>query len=135
MAALTIHNLDDDVKAKLRIRAAEHGRSIEAEIREILTDAVDEAQPQQGEQEITKSVSIGITAPSDSEAATTDVDDAQLRRFIDELPEIDNIATAFIRMGEIFGGIELDIPPRTQKARVPDFARSELDKDDERAAS
>ena len=43
MAALSIRNLDDSVRERLRIRAAAHGRSMEAEIREILVDAVSEA--------------------------------------------------------------------------------------------
>lgn len=33
---LTIRNLDEDVKRKLRLRAASHQRSMEAEAREIL---------------------------------------------------------------------------------------------------
>ncbi len=36
MATLTVRNLDDDVVRRLRIRAAEHGRSAEAEHRDIL---------------------------------------------------------------------------------------------------
>lgn len=36
MATLTVRNLDDDIVRALRIRAAEHGRSAEAEHREIL---------------------------------------------------------------------------------------------------
>jgi len=36
MATLTVRGLDDDVVRKLRIRAAEHGRSAEAEHRRIL---------------------------------------------------------------------------------------------------
>lgn len=36
MASLTIRNLDDSLKASLRIRAAEHGRSMEEEARQIL---------------------------------------------------------------------------------------------------
>lgn len=40
MAALSIRGLDDDVRERLRIRAARHGRSMEAEIRVILVDAV-----------------------------------------------------------------------------------------------
>lgn len=36
MATLTVRNLDDNVVRALRIRAAEHGRSAEAEHREIL---------------------------------------------------------------------------------------------------
>lgn len=36
MATMTIRNLDDDVKARLRVRAAQHGRSMEEEARSIL---------------------------------------------------------------------------------------------------
>jgi plasmid stability protein len=36
MASITIRNLDDDVKRRLRVRAAEHGRSMEEEARDIL---------------------------------------------------------------------------------------------------
>ncbi len=36
MATLTIREFDDELKAVLRVRAAEHGRSMEAEVREIL---------------------------------------------------------------------------------------------------
>lgn len=46
MAALSIRDLDDAVKEKLRIRAARHGRSMEAEIRHILTAAVTQQEPQ-----------------------------------------------------------------------------------------
>lgn len=42
MAAITVRSLDDDVKHRLRIRAAQHGRSMEAEVRAILVDAVAE---------------------------------------------------------------------------------------------
>jgi len=40
MAALSIRDLDDYVRERLRTRAADHGRSMEAEIRSILTEAV-----------------------------------------------------------------------------------------------
>jgi antitoxin FitA len=36
MSTLTVRNLDDELKARLRVRAAEHGRSMEAEARAIL---------------------------------------------------------------------------------------------------
>jgi plasmid stability protein len=42
MASITIRNLDDDLKRRLRVRAAEHGRSMEAEVRQILRQAVGE---------------------------------------------------------------------------------------------
>ena len=41
MASITIRNLDDDVKTRLRVRAAEHHRSMEEEARLILREAVD----------------------------------------------------------------------------------------------
>lgn len=40
MAGITIRDLDRDVKERLRRRAAAHGRSMEAEDREILAAAV-----------------------------------------------------------------------------------------------
>ncbi len=42
MAAVTVRNLDDQVKERLRLRAAVHGRSMESEIRTILAEAVSE---------------------------------------------------------------------------------------------
>ncbi|AKU18924.1 hypothetical protein VV02_13975 [Luteipulveratus mongoliensis] len=38
MATITVRGLDDAVRDKLRVRAAEHGRSMEAEVRQILND-------------------------------------------------------------------------------------------------
>ncbi|MCF6312775.1 MAG: hypothetical protein L3J39_10020 [Verrucomicrobiales bacterium] len=40
---LTIRNLDEEVKRKLRIRAAEHQVSMEAEARAILATSLDES--------------------------------------------------------------------------------------------
>ena len=40
MAMLTVRNLPDDVHRALRVQAALHGRSTEAEVREILANAV-----------------------------------------------------------------------------------------------
>lgn len=40
MASMTIRNLEDDLKARLRVRAAQHGRSMEEEARNILRDAL-----------------------------------------------------------------------------------------------
>ncbi len=40
MAMLTVRNLPDEVHRALRVRAASHGRSTEAEVREILEAAV-----------------------------------------------------------------------------------------------
>ncbi|KPC50299.1 FitA-like ribbon-helix-helix domain-containing protein [Amantichitinum ursilacus] len=40
MAMLTVRNLPDDVHRAMRVQAAQHGRSTEAEVREILASAV-----------------------------------------------------------------------------------------------
>ena len=42
MAAIMVRNLDEDVKRRLRMRAARHGRSMEAEVRAILEESVRE---------------------------------------------------------------------------------------------
>jgi len=36
MASITVRNIDDSLKARLRVRAAHHGRSMEEETRQIL---------------------------------------------------------------------------------------------------
>jgi plasmid stability protein len=41
MAAITIRKLDEKVKAKLRVRAARNGHSMEEEARNILREAVE----------------------------------------------------------------------------------------------
>lgn len=42
MATITIRDLDEGLKARLRVRAARHGRSMEDEVRVILRAAVAE---------------------------------------------------------------------------------------------
>ncbi|WP_131748989.1 Arc family DNA-binding protein [Frankia sp. Cppng1_Ct_nod] len=48
MAAVSIRDLDDGVRERLRVRAARHGRSMEAEIRAILAEAVSEPEDAAG---------------------------------------------------------------------------------------
>ena len=79
MAALSIRDLDDSVKRRLQLRAARHGRSMEAEVRAILTEAVRE--------------------PADSAGLFTTL----LDRFA------------------ILGGVDLELPDRTEPARAADF--------------
>jgi len=40
MATMTIRNLDEALKSRLRVRAAEHGKSMEEEARDILRAAL-----------------------------------------------------------------------------------------------
>ncbi len=45
MASITIRNLNDDIKQRLRVRAAEHGRSMEEEVRDILRRVMGDGAP------------------------------------------------------------------------------------------
>ena len=62
MAMLTVRNLPDEVHRALRMQAALHGRSTEAEVREILAIAVKpEARVRLGEALAALSRDIGLT--------------------------------------------------------------------------
>jgi plasmid stability protein len=80
MATLTIRNIEPSIKERLRVRAAQNGRSMEAELRAIVTDAIG-------------------TTPSQ---------------------EV-NLAEAIRRRFAPFGGVELEIPPRTPMREPPTF--------------
>lgn len=47
MASLIVRKLDDTVKQRLRVRAAQNGRSMEEEAREILTAGLSQGSSQQ----------------------------------------------------------------------------------------
>jgi plasmid stability protein len=47
MATLTIRNVELAIKERLRVRAAEHGLSMEAEVRAILTETFDAGSSEQ----------------------------------------------------------------------------------------
>lgn len=79
MAALSVRDLDDEVRERLRARAAAHGRSMESEVRAILTEAVR---------------------------------DDERRGLAVALRE---------RFGDL-GGVELDLPPRTDAPRAADLS-------------
>lgn len=53
MATLTIRQLDEKTKTRLRVRAAYHGRSMEEEAREILRFALTTASPVKGNLAVT----------------------------------------------------------------------------------
>ena len=48
MATITIRNLDDSIKARLRMRAASHDRSMEEEARVILRQALQDTDDEGG---------------------------------------------------------------------------------------
>jgi plasmid stability protein len=62
MAMLTVRNLPDDVHRALRVRAAQHGHSTEAEVRKILAAAVKpETRVRLGDALATLSRQVGLT--------------------------------------------------------------------------
>ena len=54
MASLTIRQLEENTKRKLRMRAARHGRSMEQEAREILKSAL--SQPEEQPKDLGKAI-------------------------------------------------------------------------------
>ncbi|MFP4406963.1 MAG: FitA-like ribbon-helix-helix domain-containing protein [Spirochaetaceae bacterium] len=81
MATLTIRNLDDELKSRLRIRAPRHDHSMEEEARSILRNALSDSET------VKESTGIGT----------------RIRNRLKEL-----------------GGVELDLPQRTEEPRVPE---------------
>ena len=81
MAMLTIRNLDDEVKRRLRRRAAKHGCSMEEEARQILRQALSGKTPEKG-----------------------------LASRIHQ------------RVMDTTGGLELELPARSQPRPAPDFS-------------
>ncbi|MEN8166661.1 MAG: plasmid stabilization protein [Pseudomonadota bacterium] len=81
MAMLTIRNLDEEVKGRLRMRAAQHGCSMEEEARKILRQALSGKAPEKG-----------------------------LASRIHQ------------RVMKTTGGLELELPSRSQPRPAPDFS-------------
>lgn len=82
MAAVVIRNIPDATHQALKRRAKLHGRSTEAEIRDILEKTL---------------------APTEGVATGKEIFDA------------------LHALGQEFGGIELEIPPRNEPARAAKF--------------
>lgn len=79
MATLTIRNVEEPVKARLRMEAALHGHSMEEEVRCIL------------------------------------------RQVLNKPPARVGMGTRIHQLFAAIGGVELELPPRTEQARIPDF--------------
>lgn len=56
MATLTIRNLPDDVRDRLRVRAAENGRSMEAEARDALASSVAGTPDEHGPEDVAERI-------------------------------------------------------------------------------
>jgi antitoxin FitA len=58
MASITIRNLEESLKKKLRIRAAEHGHSMEEEARQILRTALAEKASKPANLKVSKAMNL-----------------------------------------------------------------------------
>lgn len=56
MASITIRNLDDELKSKLRIQAAKNNRSMEEEVRTILADSLSSPKKMQTGKELFENI-------------------------------------------------------------------------------
>jgi len=66
MAQVIVRNIEDDVKAGLKARAAQHGWSMEEEVRQILRRAVSveaQARPKLGSRIAARFAGAGLTDP------------------------------------------------------------------------
>lgn len=67
MAKLTVRDLEDDVVARLKARALDHGRSLEAELRAILREAAAAPSPKE-----LKAIAERITALTPAQRRQSD---------------------------------------------------------------
>lgn len=121
MAALSVRDLDDSVKEKLRLRAARHGRSMEAEIRLILTAAATEEERPANDlfsalTELMRAtpeptVLAWLQRTSSSGLCTTAVTVAEIRYGIARLPDGRRRQTLHQAANEIFAAFPRQILP------------------------
>ena len=115
MASITVRNLDDEVKQKLRVRAAEHGCSMEAEVRAILAKAV-----------VTDRAPLeGLGTRVHGRFKANDGNDLELpeREPMPEPPRYKSDLVRRIRaIVDPVGGIDLELPKRSSGSReLPKF--------------
>jgi plasmid stability protein len=120
MATITIRNLDEKVKRKLQVRAAINGRSMEAEVREMLSETVADIPTTLAPRE-----DLG-TAIHKRFAALGGVDpELPPRQFSSPVPSSatkEGLGTAIHKLFAPLGGVELEIPPRRKSHRqIPTF--------------
>ena len=85
MASITVRKLEDEVKTALRLRAAEHGNSMEEEARQILRSAVGYENIRSSRVKSSKSNSE--RKHSDQSNAKTVVKKTETEKWLDELEQ------------------------------------------------
>jgi len=127
MATLTIRNLDEKVKRRLQVRAAINGRSMEAEVREVLSDLVTDnpTEPRQGlgtaiHERFAALGGVELDLPPRQFSSRPVNEQAQHSPANAELRE--GLGTAIHKLFAPLGGVELEVPPRRKSHRpIPTF--------------
>lgn len=114
MASITIRNLEEELKQQLRVRAAENGRSMEAEAREILRAALHETAGFEYPEAHRFEAEFGEPVETASEGNMLRDEPASVQPGRNLFAEIRSIV-------EPIGGIELELPARTIGREPPTF--------------
>lgn len=116
MATLHIRDLKDSVKENLRIRAAEAGRSMEAEARAILEAAVLKHEAREPEEH-----PYHIIRRAVAEYGPLDIENPPPWEPTDDLTGAQFVALVSAAIDK-YGPLEIEIPPRGRSHReIPDF--------------
>jgi plasmid stability protein len=129
MATLTIRNLDEKVKRRLQVRAALNGRSMEAEVREVLATAAVEAPAAGGPEEdlgaaIHKRFAAlgGVELEIPPRQFSSRPIAGPVRDAPAHVTPKEGLGTAIHKLFAPLGGVELEIPPRRKSHRqIPTF--------------
>ena len=117
MASITVRNLDDRLKRRLRIRAAENGRSMEQEVRDILRVVLEEEEapvrnlvPYPVEDDNHRPSSV-IPAKAGIQIGDNS---GNYQNHLEPL-----LGTAIHELFKPFGGVDLELPHREQMREPP----------------
>ncbi len=114
MASITIRNLEEELKQQLRVQAAENGRSMEAEVREILRAALQETARSGYPEAHRFEAEFGEPIEFESEGNVIRDEGVPLQ------PER-NLFAEIRAIVEPIGGVELELPARTIGREPPTF--------------
>lgn len=105
MASITIRNLDEDVKQKLKARASENGRSMEQEVRSILSDVLENDRPQMAKEPL---AIYGRPRPKYGQEEYSEEEVAHYRKIAREKGFYASIRSIVDK----YGPVEIELPPR-----------------------
>jgi plasmid stability protein len=112
MATITIRNLDEKVKRRLQVRAAINGRSMEAEVREVLSGSVQLGKADRDSEDLGTRIEKRLAALGGVEFEIPPQDHAA-----EDLKE--GLGTAIHKLFAPLGGVVLDLPSRKSHCQIP----------------